>query len=128
MPIRALRGLCAANTRNALESRGLLHLEPHPTLGKELMPLVSHRSFAAFGIGAMLAALTAVAGLPARAVAVPIKSSDIIELNTAVQDSSRSPVAVARIRRFLADKPDSVYNVFLRQLLLTGLITSNSPG
>src|SRR5262249_48717450 len=114
---------------NALESRGLLRpASCFAPLGKELMRFVSDRSSPAILLGVAVAAVAAFAALPVRAGAATIKSTDIIELNQAVRDSETAKPALVRIRRFLAEKPDSVYNVFLRQLLLTALITTNSPG
>jgi len=55
-------------------------------------------------------------------------ANDLINLNNALQDPARAPEAVKTVRSFLANHPDSLYAVYMRRMLLAGLIVSKAPG
>jgi thiol-disulfide isomerase/thioredoxin/Flp pilus assembly protein TadD len=55
-------------------------------------------------------------------------ANDLINLNNALQDPARAADAVKTVRSFLASNPDSVYALYMRRMLLAGLITSKAPG
>ena len=55
-------------------------------------------------------------------------ANDLINLNTALQDPDRAADAVKTVRSFLANNPDSTYAVYMRRMLLAGLITSKASG
>jgi len=74
-----------------------------------------------------LAVLMLVASRPASA-GNRMAANDLINLNSALQDPARAQDAVKTVRSFLANNPDSTYALYMRRMLLAGLIVSKAPG
>jgi len=52
---------------------------------------------------------------------------EAMELNNAVADSARAPLAVRQLRQYLASDPDSMTIPFARRALFRGLVTTKAP-